>query len=166
MNRTKFAVAIFLAALVAISCKEASHHNQDEHNHMMDSSLSHMKSQTKVVVVDGIQFAFDMMPIEGHMKMMEEMHMKMKHHEGATHGLMITVMNKKTNNLIKNASVDVTVSGQTGESFSKHCEEMTGSGMHHYGTHLKLKPNETYKVKATAKISSKSYEAEADFTIE
>ena len=164
MNKTKLGILILMVSFIAMSCKEKNgHHDSGKHEHMMKGGHHEMHNKTKLVVIDHMQFAFDLMPIEGHMKMMDKMHMKMKHHEGATHGLMITLMNKKTNNLVKDARVRVDIQGQTGESFSEHCEEMTGAGMHHYGVHLKLSDKNTYKVKATAKVNDKTFTAETEF---
>ena len=148
----------FLTALTLLSltaCKEKQEYESE----------SSADDQTKIVAIDELQFAFELKPMDEHIKMMKKMKIMMKHQDDATHGLLITIIDKKTNDFVRDAEVNIDIEKGSGEKSSVVCEKLEGSGMYHYGTHLRLSENSMFKIKATAKINGKPYKAETEFKL-
>lgn len=120
---------------------------------------------TKLVKVENIQVAFDLMSMPYHKQMMKVMNAEMKHLEGATHGLMITVMDYETKKTITGAKVNLTVINPKGDKKSTETEIMSGAGMHHYAIHLKAIEDGIYKIEAKIQISGKTYKARTELEL-
>ena len=156
---TRNILLTLIILVVTINCKKKSADN--ENNYL--GEMSQDSNQTKLVKVDGLQVAFDFMEMGYHKKMMKLMKVKMEHLEGATHGLMVTVMDDKTKDIIKDAGVILSVIYPDGHQEKSASEVMLGEGMHHYAIHLKASKKGTYKISAFILYKGHKYTATTDF---
>lgn len=153
--------------VITYNCKEKSATDKEPYLGEMahDAQLAD-NNQTKLVKVDDIQMAFDLMGIGYHKKMMKLMKAKMEHLEGATHGLMITIMDNKTKDIIKGAQVTLSIVHPDGHSENIVTEVMAGAGMHHYATHIDASDKGKYLISASILLRGRSYNARTEFIID
>jgi len=152
---------IFFLAVLVTGCREKT----DNHMSEMDQNPKLAeKNMTKLVKTDGLQVAFDLMTMPYHMQMMKLMKVDMKYVEGATHGLMVTVMDDKTKTILSDAEVMLTITDPDGMVKTEEPEIMHGSGMHHYAVHIKAKKGK-YLLRADIKYNGRKYIAESNFDV-
>ena len=125
-------ILFMILATSLLNCKEKTVKAEIDYLGEMtqDSHLAD-NNQTKLVKVDNLQIAFDFMSMAYHVRMMKLMKVEMKNVAGATHGLMVTIMNNKTKDIIKGAQVALSVSHPDGYSENISTEVMSGAGMYH-----------------------------------
>jgi hypothetical protein len=149
---------IFLSGIEA--CKE-----QDKKNHKMKKmNMIQSGIQTKVVIEQNIQFAFDLTTIKAHKKMMKSMNLQMKHSPDATHFLSLTLLNKDSKKLVKNAEININLKRDKGEVVKHKLSVMSGGGMYHYGTDLKLTKGKI-RIAADVKVNGKKYNVKTKFKL-
>ncbi|MDH4261835.1 MAG: hypothetical protein OEV78_02185 [Spirochaetia bacterium] len=148
----------------AINCKEKSADSNSYMGQMANDPKLSENNITKLVRVDDLHVAFDFMSMPYHMQMMKLMHADMKHVEGATHGLMITVMDYHTKKIIKEAQVLLSITDPTGKVSQYESEIISGAGMHHYAAHLTASQQGKYLIIANIKYRGKTYIAKTEFS--
>ena len=151
MNKRLAVLLITLISLNVKACKEKQDQNA--------------KAKTKIVALDDLQLAFDLTSLEEHLQMMEKMKVSTKDVPETTNVLLITIIDKETNELLRNAVVALKIEGDNGENFFIECETIEGGSMYHYGAYLKLAKSATYKIGATVKTNGKIYTAQTKFKV-
>jgi len=123
------------------------------------------ENQTHIIKVSNYQAVFDLMPMKQHKEMMLVMKSPMKHIKGATHGLMLTLLDFKTKRVIKGATATFTIKNPHGELSKLATEVISGAGMFHYAIHFNGSINGEYNVKADFHIKNKKHNAKTVFSI-
>ncbi|MDH4198846.1 MAG: hypothetical protein OEV66_00555 [Spirochaetia bacterium] len=161
----KKTILIFTALVILqTGCKGKSPGYDERMGDMAGDAKLAENNVTKLIRVDDLHVAFDFMAMPYHMQMMKLMHADMKYEEGATHGLMVTVMDYQTKKILKDAQVSLTITAPDGKVTQHETEIMHGAGMHHYAVHLKAAERGNYLISAQIKHNGKTYNAKTEFT--
>jgi hypothetical protein len=171
-QKMKRNILVFTSLLIAVlfiqaaNCKNKSGGTDSHYFGEMaaDPKLAE-NNATKLVKVNGLHVAFDFMSMAYHVQMMQHMGADMKYVEGATHGLMVTVMDYDTKKILEDARVAITVTDPAGKVTRHESEIMHGAGMHHYGIHLKAAGAGRYTIIAAIKYKGENIQAKTDFDI-
>ena len=145
-------------------CKTRSDNTGQYMGEMANDSRLAENNITRLVRVDDLHIAFDFMSMPYHMQMMKLMKADMKHAEGATHGLMVTVMDYQSKKILKDAQVSLTITEPGGKATKHETEVMEGAGMHHYAIHLKAQRHGVYLISSQIKYKGKVYKAKTEFS--
>lgn len=131
----------------------AQHH---EHHHGKHITLIEEEKNIKIVI--------DIMDQKSHEHMMKSMKVKMKENIQDEHHIMITLLDKSNGNMIGKAQINGFI---TGKNFKKDLkfQEMNHDNMLHYGTHVKLKSQEKYKLNLSIKIKDKTINRTLEFEL-
>ena len=156
-----------IGLLIAYGCKEkelpqkqAENHAHGNKHHMVSKPLS------KVVKVEGIQVAFDLMSMEQHKMMMKMMNTKERHNHDSNHGLMLTILDQASMQPIKGAMVEVTMTENDGHTETKKAIIVEGQGMYHYAADFNIHAKNNCKISATINSNGKTYNTKTDFILE
>ncbi len=142
---------LILFFCILVNSIYAQHHHHGRH-----ITLTEEENNIKIVI--------DIMDHNAHDRMMKSMKVKMKENIKDEHHIMITLINKSTGNMIGKAQIDGFI---TGNNFKKNLkfQEMNHDNMLHYGTHVKLKSQEKYKLSLSIKSSGKTINRTLEFEI-
>ena len=152
-------------ALFFWACKDSSH-DHSGHDHSGHGHHSHSHGNTKIVVVDDIQVAFDLWDSAAHDEMMKKMNVKAHDHGASDHFIGLTIANKSEKKLVKGANVSVKVTGPDNKVQENPVHVMEGAGMYHYAAPATMTQKGEYTVSATVKAGDKQIQADTKFTIE
>ncbi|MCP4138458.1 MAG: hypothetical protein GY754_46300 [bacterium] len=171
MKKQLFIIAVLVIGLAAFGCKgdKDPHkgHDHSGHDHSGHDHSKHAKQmvKTKVVIVDGVQAAFDLMTKVEHADMMKKMGVAEKKADASDHFILITLMEKPENVLIKDASVEISVTGPDNKAIKTSTHVMSGDGMHHFAAGVSMKAKGEYKVEAAVSVKKKKVAVKTSFTV-
>ena len=174
MKKLLLLVSLMTAVALIMACgktKEDPHagHNHAGHDHGSHSHAMDM-GNTKVVMAESYQLAFDLMDRKAHHHMAEMMKldpakMEKKFAKESNRVIALTVMKKPENKLIKDAKVSLTVTDPAGKTTPLTTHVMEGAGMFHYGADFAMKAKGDYKVDAAITTGEKQVKATTSFTL-
>ena len=170
--KTPFFLMVLLILLTVsffYSCKEKKTADSST-----EEALAKQGTITKITQADDIQFAFDLTNITNYKKMLTQM--KLSHPENiksASHGLLLTLINVKTGELMGGAKVSLTFeflntsnNQNQPQKLNLETNALSGKGMHHYGTILRLASSNAVngmQITAKAIINSVEYIGKIEF---
>ncbi len=154
------APALFL--IMFSSCSKGDHQSHGGSHGTMGTT---QPANIKIVLVDNIQAAFELYDKAKHDAMEKDMKVKSTADSTSDHFIVISLMNKTTNSVIKNGSIDVEVMSPDKSMAKKKAHVMEGQGMFHYAAGFQMKAPGKYLINAVITLDGKKFTAMADFSI-
>ncbi|HPJ38997.1 MAG TPA: hypothetical protein PLT75_11170 [Spirochaetota bacterium] len=147
MKRNIIMLSAVVSVIFMITCAKEGH----DHGDVQRSEVGN----TKIVTTGGIQAAFDLMDRAHHEGMMKKMNTPVETEAEFSDYLLLTLMKKPENTLIKDAVVSFSIKGPGNSVVTKKGHIMTGMGMHHYAAGFNMKAKGSYTVTAEINLSGK-----------
>jgi hypothetical protein len=152
-------IIILLIGLFFTYCKEKQNENAGQ---VFERDLI----KTEIIRRGKFQFAFDFMPIPEHFKMMKKMGIKMNHEAGITHAIELTIINKKSSEIVKNAKVSFKIKNPDNQIIQRKTMIMSGAGMHHYMTDWSAEKEGLYIIDCTIRANKIKNKVKLSYYIE
>lgn len=157
-----FAGAAALLPVVAIvlllAAANVCHREQPESN-------SGFADNTRVLTVDGVRMAFEIMTMARHNRMMEAMKITMDHDPQADHAIMLTLIDEKEDRLITDARVQFTIIYPDRTRMKRPGMIMPGKNMFHYVADFRKAVPGTYGVEVVITRGKKRLRQSLDFEL-
>lgn len=147
MKRNILTLLAVVSVVFMMSCAKEGH----DHGNVQRSEVGN----TKIVTTGGIQAAFDLMDRAHHEGMMKKMNTPVEAEAEFSDYLLLTLMKKPENTLIKDAVVSFSMKGPDKSIVTKKGHMMTGMGMHHYAAGFNMKTKGSYTVTAEINMGSR-----------
>ena len=160
MKTRKLYTGLLLAMLGLASLLACGKDTESGHDHQS------MQNRTRMVKLDGVQVAFDLMSMDSHKQMMQMMKLETMQHADKNHHLSITLMSLETRKPIGDAQdIRISITLPDGQTVSGPAQTMSGGGMHHYGLDFDLAGTGTYQASVAFKHKGQSLQAKTSFEI-
>lgn len=147
MKRNVITMLAVVSVLCMMSCAKEGH----DHGDVQRSEVGN----TKIVTTGGIQAAFDLMDRAHHEGMMKKMNTQVEAEAEFSDYLLLTLMKKPENTLIRDAEVSFSMKGPDNSVVTKKGHIMTGMGMHHYAAGFNMKAKGNYTVTAEINLTGR-----------
>ena len=166
---------IIIAALVAVmgllfaGCSGDTHHDSmdGQMNHEGMQGQNHMNRETKSLELAGAKVTVDWMSMGQHHQMMQGMNMKghdMEMKDSDRH-IMLTLTDLKSNEQIREAKIQVSVTGPSGKEIPVSHAQMSNQSMHHEGYSFPADGEGTYTAKIKVKHNGAEESGEVTFEL-
>lgn len=157
-------MGLLLLALVLPGCDREKKHEAPK-----TQLMKHGNSQTFVSQKAGYKFAFDLLEKEKYTGMLKKMKAEAKLPKKGTdynHGLLLTLRDAKSGDMVKNAVVTFNITPRTAQGSGPKklpAKIISGGKMFHYGTAVQLQTNEKPVIQARVRVGQKTLTLPAGF---
>lgn len=171
MNKTiPGTISLLIGAAIWISTCGNGSQDHSMHQKEMDSSMHHetMNRETRILELAGAKVTVDWMSMGQHHKMMDMMKMKGhdEHMKDSDRHLMLTVLDKESNELLREAEVTIKVFGPEGQELQVSHAQMSNEKMHHDGFSFATSGKGQYRAEITVKNGDRKGSEEVSFELE
>ena len=161
--KTKITIITALVAVMGLlfaGCSGDTHHDSmdGQMNHEGMQGQNHMNRETKSLELAGAKVTVDWMSMGQHHQMMQGMNMKghdMEMKDSDRH-IMLTLTDLKSNEQIREAEIEISVTGPSGEEIPLSHATMSNESMHHEGYSFAVAGKGDYSARITLKRGERS----------